>query len=528
MKITPTSLTISQLLSSNKEQFVVPAYQRRYSWQVKHVAELYDDITHLEIGETHLLGSIVCLTTSLVAGINTLELVDGQQRTTTIMLVLNAIEEKYKSMGEEKEAEKLEGYLTCTDFDRSQKNKLVLGDLDETDFTKIMSGKKLDEVENRHLLEAHKLIYSLLDKLGVEELDIFKDKFINQANVIRLDVAEAKDAFKLFETINNRGLSLSPADIIKNFLLGNASTIDDETLEDVKQDWTQLIKNMDGLNLDDFFRQYMNGLLGRKVSFTGLIDSFKKYYVDNVRNGDTLTGMTEYSPEVTDTILREELSVSDEEETVVIDVAHPSPQQETISITEFVERLRKASDTYSKILNARFGDTKVDRHMINLQKIRSFASYTFVLNLMQRDIDRKEKFEILRLLEIFMLRRNIAEYRTAELDDIFSSLTAIPDENIVETVKTTLRAYLPNDAEFEEKLFMHDFRGRFENRAKYILETIEDHITGNTGEKYISDGEDVHLEHIMPQTITTKKAKEEYGDWERYLGDEVDLHKTMV
>ena len=50
-------------------------------------------------------------------------------------------------------------------------------------------------------------------------------------------MAQAKDAFKLFETINNRGLSLSPTDIIKNFLLGNASIISSETLESVKEDW---------------------------------------------------------------------------------------------------------------------------------------------------------------------------------------------------------------------------------------------------------------------------------------------------
>ena len=81
MKITPTSLSISQLLSTESEQFTIPAYQRRYSWQDKQVKELFDDINHLEGGETHLLGSIVCLTGDHGAGINALELVDGQQRT---------------------------------------------------------------------------------------------------------------------------------------------------------------------------------------------------------------------------------------------------------------------------------------------------------------------------------------------------------------------------------------------------------------------------------------------------------------
>lgn len=533
MKITPTTLTITQLLSNESEQFVVPAYQRRYSWYSKHIAELFDDINLLEkSGETHLLGSIVCLTSSHGVGINELELVDGQQRMTTIMLFLNAMEEKYKTLGRNKEAEKLGNYLYCADFNGKQKNKLALGDLDSTDFNLIMENKNLGEVINKRLLEGHSQISSLINNLTLGELDVYKYKFINQANVIRLDVAESKDAFKLFETINNRGLSLSPADIIKNFLLGNASLIDEATLEEVKKDWTQLIVSMDGLYLDDFFRQYINGLLGRKVTYTMLIDTFKNYFVENVKTSDVLVERTEYSPEVIEETEQNETEAENITENIEVSVAESvlnKQQHNKIPITKFVDNLRKAASVYSKILNHSFSDNKVNRHMLNLQKIRSFASYTFVLNLMQRKIDLNEQLAILKLIETFMLRRNIAEYRTAELDDIFSNLTTIEDENIVETVKVTLKEHLPSDTEFREKFIQHDFRGLSEYRAKYVLEQIEYDITGNTGEKYIGDGEDVHLEHIMPQTITTKKSKEEYGDWEKYLGEEgTKMHRAMV
>jgi len=537
MRITPTALTITQLLSNESEQFIIPAYQRRYSWHSKHIAELFDDINMLDSGEAHLLGSLVCLTSSHGVGINELELVDGQQRMTTIMLFLNAMEEKYKELGRDKEAEKIGNYLYCTNFDRKQKNKLALGDLDSTDFERIMNNKDFDEIVNKRLLEGYKLILSLIGNLTPEQLDLFKYKFINQANVIRLDVAESKDAFKLFETINNRGLSLSPADIIKNFLLGNASLIDDATLEKVKKDWTSLIVSMDGLNLDDFFRQYMNGLLGRKVTFTMLIDTFKKYFIENVITAESLASRTEYLPEVleeTEEAVEEQFKISED---VVDETAPVVKRKKTIKqipLTKFVANLRKAAEIYSKILNSNvpnknFGDAKIDRHMLNLQKIRSMASYTFVLNLMQRDIDRNDKLAILRLLETFMLRRNIAEYRTAELDDIFSNLTTVEDVNIVETVKNILKENLPSNREFEEKIVTHDFRGVSENRAKYMLEQIEYHVTGNTGEKYIGGGEDVHLEHIVPQTITTKKAKEEYGDWEKYLGENsLSIHREKV
>ena len=61
MKITPTSLTIAQLLGSENEQYVIPAYQRRFSWRRHQVQDFWDDLQFLEDADTHLLGTIVCL-----------------------------------------------------------------------------------------------------------------------------------------------------------------------------------------------------------------------------------------------------------------------------------------------------------------------------------------------------------------------------------------------------------------------------------------------------------------------------------
>ena len=108
MQITPTSLTITQLLGSANEQYVVPAYQRRYSWQEKQLWELLDDISLLEGSDTHLLGSIVCLTGHHKAGMNKLELVDGQQRLTSVSVLLHCIMEKLKEEGEMIEAQDIE------------------------------------------------------------------------------------------------------------------------------------------------------------------------------------------------------------------------------------------------------------------------------------------------------------------------------------------------------------------------------------------------------------------------------------
>ena len=89
MKITPTSLTLSQLLGAENEQYVIPAYQRRYSWKQHQVEDMWDDLEILEGADSHLFGTIVCLAGHHTAGVNQLELVDGQQRLTTIMGVVD-------------------------------------------------------------------------------------------------------------------------------------------------------------------------------------------------------------------------------------------------------------------------------------------------------------------------------------------------------------------------------------------------------------------------------------------------------
>jgi uncharacterized protein with ParB-like and HNH nuclease domain len=96
MKITPTSLTIAQLFGAGNEQFVVPPYQRRYSWRQRQVYELLEDTFYIEQAEPHLLGSIVCLTSPHVAGVNRLELVDGQQRLRTIAILLECLRRSFE------------------------------------------------------------------------------------------------------------------------------------------------------------------------------------------------------------------------------------------------------------------------------------------------------------------------------------------------------------------------------------------------------------------------------------------------
>ncbi len=521
MKITPNSLSITQLFSYESEQFSIPAYQRRYAWNNKQVLELFEDIDSLNEKDTHFLGTILLLTEPHKAGINVLEVVDGQQRIISLSLLLRAIKEKFIELEEKDAANKIDNYLFCQDIKRKRRNKVVLGDLDEPDYSKIFDAQNLEEVKNQKLLQAYEEFKNHLSEFDFDKLNVFYYKLLNCTTIIRLDTEKADNAYKIFELINNRGLRLSPTDIIKNFLLGHASIVSADVLKEARECWKSLIVSLDGIETDNFFRQYLMGILQRKVTFSKLIYEFKKYYLTTVKESNVLPEYRLFNefPEYENG--EENHSTEDNESEQPITQPKTTAKKVTpkLSIIEFADSLKKSANIYGKIMNRTFEDRKINQHLYNLQRIESFPTYTFLLNLFQRKIGDKEKVGILKLLEAFMLRRHISEYRTSELDDIFPKLTSLKDENIVNQVKDSLADYFPENVAFENKFAAHSFKGN-ENRAKYVLEQFEYNLIEDQGEYIINSGNEVHLEHIIPQTINTKKAMKEYGNWVTYLGKE--------
>ncbi|CAH0169407.1 DUF262 domain-containing protein [Peribacillus simplex] len=515
MKITPTTLSINQLLGSGNEQFIIPAYQRRYSWGEKQWSDLFNDIKLLSQQDSHLLGTILCLTSNYAVGINQLELVDGQQRTTTLTLLLKALSDKFTKLKLDELHKEINSLLYCKGLDRVLKRKVILGDLDNLDYEKFMKNEDINTIKNQKIIEGYNFFMQKLNELDLTELLEYHYKLVNNTYTIRLDVGNAKDAYKLFETINNRGLSLSPTDIIKNFLLGHSSLIDDNTLEKVKGSWTELIINLDGIKTDDFFRQYLSSQLKRKITGSTIIDEFKKYYFESVIEAENLNEFSQYEHPrslETDEEELEETHVDDE-----IVSATANSEHHKISIIDFAKRLRDASKIYGQIRNQLFTNVNINNHLNNLTKIKSFPSYIFLIDLFQRNIEDTKKLEILKLIETFMLRRHICEYRTGELDAIFANLVSVENENIIENIKEKLLKHFPSDNEFRDKFYRYNFRGN-ENRAKYVLETFEYDLIKDQGEYVLTSGGELHLEHIIPQKITTKKSKEEFGNWEIYLG----------
>jgi hypothetical protein len=523
MIITPTSLTINQLFGSNNEQYVIPTYQRRYSWNDRQIWELIDDIGLIENADTHLLGNIVCLVGHHTAGLNRLELVDGQQRLTTITILLECIRQRLESEHENDESAEVARLLSAKPMGGVHVRKVALDSIDFDEFERLVKSDESKAFKNIKLKAAFELIRGWVSDQPIIDLGFFLYKLKNQAIVIRLDVSEAKDAFKLFETINNRGLRLSPTDIIKNFLLGNAARFGDEHLQDARQSWADLIRLLDGTNSDAFFRHYLMTILKTRITAGGVVPGFKTAFMVQVIEAAALPERHLY----TDTEEDDEIESED-----IIDNStevHNFKDAEKITFKDFLTRLIKSAKAYSEVVLVKTGDKLTDRHLRNLKMIHAAPTYGFLMHLRVGGCSEKQFREILRLTESFMLRRHVCRERTSETEAHFARLCGSSPRMPVQSIKDSYRTLCPDDDKFRDEFSNANFVGKIVDRARYCLEQIELSKHGAYDELQVLGAENVHIEHIIPQKIKTKRSKAEFGDWVTYLGEKSELrHQKYV
>lgn len=523
MKITPNSLTVTQLFSSGNEQYVIPAYQRRYSWQERQIWELIDDIRLIEQNDTHLLGSIVCLAGHHTAGVNSLELVDGQQRLTTIMVLMECARQHLETLGEGDEASDLGRLLTSKALGGTPVRKVALDSIDSEEFDRLVDEDEDKPFKNANLKRTFQIVRTWIGMQEKGDLAAFLYRLKNQAMVIRLDVSDAKDAFKLFETINNRGLRLSPTDIIKNFLLGNAARFGVDALQAARSTWADLIVHLDGTSADSFFRYYLMALLKTRVTDGEVVAQFKKLFMQGVAEAIELPERHLYADvEVTEDEHVESASV--EEHDAVTLAANGR-----IKFKTFLSQLLARARAYGELVLGRTGEARIDRHLRNLRMIKAVQTYGFLMHLRCGKCPDNALLEVIRLTEAFVLRRHVCKERANETEALFARLCAADPIDPIPATKIAYRELCPSDEKFGRDLANAEFPPNLIDRARYCLEKIEVHNYGEHAELQVLGAADVHVEHIIPQKIKTKKAKEEFGDWVDYLGPKAEaMHPSYV
>lgn len=270
---------VSELLSVDSSwRFKVPRYQREYVWRKDDWTHLFDDL--LENPPGYFLGSMICINRSEdTMSVQELEVVDGQQRLTTLSVLYAAIHACLARCDADDEDSRNELF--------NLRHRLVFkGPKKQLRIEPSYQGRNYEDYRailheagiiagvetppyagNRLLFKAYRFFIDRLDQLDnkgrkifdAERIQAFLDR-LNQASLVKIEVGSHSDAFTLFESLNNRGVPLSALDLIKNNLLATLEKKFPDSIDDNFTKWTRLLENLsdDYSTQERFLRQYYN------------------------------------------------------------------------------------------------------------------------------------------------------------------------------------------------------------------------------------------------------------------------------
>ena len=276
---------VSELLSVDASwKFKVPRYQREYVWRRNDWENLLDDL--LENPPGYFLGSMICINRSDdTMQVQELEVVDGQQRLTTLSLLYAAIYACLAQCCEDDEDAKHELFnlkhrLVFKDKRKSLRLEPSYQGHNFHDYMAILEDcgilagiDRPPNAGNRLLFKAYRFFIDRLDELDDKGRKVFDagrvqgllDR-LNQASMVKIEVGSHADAFTLFESLNNRGVPLSALDLIKNNLLATLEKKEPDSIDANFTKWTKLLENLsdDYSAQERFLRQYYNAVKHRK------------------------------------------------------------------------------------------------------------------------------------------------------------------------------------------------------------------------------------------------------------------------
>lgn len=429
--------------------YVIPKYQREYTWGQYQWKDLYDDICENENG--YFIGSIICIDNSSDAfQIKELEVVDGQQRLTTLCLLLTAIYNRLKMHKEEldeddeDELPSLRKSIIC----KGAANGLILcpqiQNNNLADFNVVMyengllkNAKREKNWGNRKIAKCYKYFLQRLDQdievsgNAVKTLLEIKSK-VSKAVLVKIEVGSHAEAYTLFESLNNRGTPLTAIDLMKNLILARAERAG-LTCDDCFDDWQTLLGYLtdDYSTQERFFRQYYNAFKNT------LNEPFRS---DGQRRKDPLGYIATRSNLLA---IFEELINRD--------------------LPGFMKDILKCGEIYSQFILSTDEQHSFTNELLDLSRIQGAPSYLLLMylfrNQMQLKIVDDDLRETIRLLTRFFVRRNITDTpNTRDLNRIFMQIieeienTQKTGEAVFQYIYDELVNWSASDELFEEKL----------------------------------------------------------------------------
>lgn len=282
----------SDVIEKNKRVFKVPVYQRNYDWSNIQCEKLFQDIMNAnKRNRQHFTGTVVYIDDiNGGSGLNEVLIIDGQQRITTMYILLKALYDASKGTSVRIENE-IEEVMFNRHCDEKYKIKLKPVKSDNEQLMLLIKDKVDSMDRNSNVYKNYITFKNLIEdtvKVGFELNDILDGIKKLEIVEIILDKLQGDEPQKIFESINSTGLELSLADLIRNYLL-----MDDEKQDELYEEyWLEIEKNVGYRNLGDFVINFLNSQISKSVNSKNAYRLFKEHCEkNNLSHEDTLRNL---------------------------------------------------------------------------------------------------------------------------------------------------------------------------------------------------------------------------------------------
>lgn len=478
-------------LLDGRKQYMIPIYQRTYSWTEKQCEQLWDDIIRVSENEDiagHFIGSIVYIEEGIyqASDISQLRVIDGQQRLTTILLLLTALGNAIEDKGISKGISKIKiqnSFLFNRDEEGEKRYKLILTQSDKNTLINILEGTELPENFSRNVVNNYEFFKEQIKNTNIDLESLYSG--ILKLIIVDIALDSNYDSPQLiFESLNSTGLELSQADLIRNYVLMGLER--QKQNEIYKNYWYKIEENFGHSEGTEYFDRFMRDYLTIKMhdipKEKEVYSVFKKFF-----------------------------------------------KMENKSVEELVQDIYHYSKFFTTLAFEKTNDADIMQKIQDINSLPVDVAYPFLLQVYfdfdNKTISREQFLEILDLVESYVFRRQICEIPTNSLNKIFAGLYNLIDkENYLLSLKSVLilkETYrrFPNDVEFHEQFQfknVYNFRSRF-----YFFSKLE-----NFERKELVNVDEYTLEHIMPQNEKVPQVwRDELGEnWKEV--HEKFLHKA--
>jgi len=476
---------ITRLLEGSDKKFIIPVYQRPYSWKKENCALLFQDLmsTYHKGYDKHFFGGIVYVAND-IGGVKEHIIIDGQQRITTVSILLLTIRNYIIENNIEVDinTKKITNAFLSDEYaddDKKLKLKLVQGD-DEA-YDELMNGQV--PIEDNFVTANYNFFYNKLEDLSSVELKGLYDAVMKLEIVnISLELVTGDDPQLIFESLNSTGVSLDEADKIRNYVLMNMKAKEQEKF--YKKYWEELEKKVPRTDINKFIRYYL-------ATKTYELANEKKLYFEFKHYKDKEKIETEY-------LLKDMLIYA---------------------------------EWYNTIKNASSSAKDYCAVLYRLNKLEVNSCIPLLFNIMKaynEDLINEDELEkMFLIIESYVVRRIVCGLATNQLNKVFVALGSEIKRYMEKDEISYFSAFtyslltksgksrFPNNHDFADKFLGYELYNARPAIKKYFLERLENHGTKEkiAVEEQIDNGT-LTIEHIMPQSINAEWRKSLGTNWE--------------